>query len=72
MIFSGSFDGATTTFGLAVSAAAYTPSSAATLVVMINGVRQVPGKDYTVATTNITFTTAPESTDACAIWAVSN
>lgn len=69
---SGGFDGAETEFALAVSAAAFTPSSAAALVVMINGIRQTPGTDYTVATTNITFTTAPESSDACEIWAISN
>lgn len=53
------FDGVTTSFGLAVSSVAVTPGSAMALVVSIGGVLQEPLVDYTVSGATITFTTAP-------------
>ena len=47
-------DGTTTPFTLSA-----TPVNAQSIMVTLNGVTQVPGTDYTVAGTTITFTTAP-------------
>jgi hypothetical protein len=58
---SGSFNGSTQTFALTVGSIALTPASAQQLRIVLGGVVQSPGIDYTVSGTNITFTTAPES-----------
>ena len=56
---SSSFDNSTTTFNLTIGGAAYTPLNAAMLQISLGGVIQEPGTDYTVSTSTITFTTAP-------------
>ena len=63
---SGSFDGSTTQFALteSISSAAITPVVPAALLISMNGVIQEPTTDYTVSGTNITFTSAPASTDS--------
>lgn len=58
---SGSFNGSTQTFALAVSGVALTPASAQQLRIVLGGVVQSPGVDYTVSSSNITFTTAPDA-----------
>ena len=58
---SGSFNGSTQTFPLTSSGVSLTPANAQSLIISLGGVVQEPGADYTVSTTNITFTTAPES-----------
>lgn len=58
---SGSFNGSTQTFALASSGVSLVPANAQSLIITLGGVTQEPGVDYTVATTNITFTTAPEA-----------
>ena len=63
---SGSFDGSTTQFALTenLTSTAITPVMPAALIISLNGVVQEPTTDYTVSGTNITFTTAPQSTDS--------
>ena len=63
---SGSFDGSTTQFALTsrIGGVAITPVIEAAVLISINGVIQEPTTDYTVSGTNITFTTAPASTDS--------
>jgi hypothetical protein len=58
---SGSFNGSTQTFALASSGVSLVPANAQSLIITLGGVTQEPGVDYTVNTTNITFTTAPEA-----------
>lgn len=58
---SGSFNGSTTQFALTSGGVAVLPANAQSLIITIGGVVQEPGTDYTVSTTNITFTTAPEA-----------
>jgi len=58
---SGSFNGSTTTFALTTGGVSVTPINAQQLVITLGGVTQKPGTDYTVSTTNITFTSAPEA-----------
>ena len=58
---SGSFNGSTQTFALASGGVSVLPANAQSLIISLGGVVQEPGADYTVSTTNITFTTAPES-----------
>jgi len=58
---SGSFNGSTQTFALTVSGVALTPASAQQLRIVLGGVVQSPGTDYTVSSSNITFTTPPDS-----------
>ena len=58
---SGSFNGSTTQFALASGGVSLTPANAQSLIITIGGVVQEPGTDYTVSTTNINFTTAPEA-----------
>ena len=60
---SGSFDGSTTQFALTQNSTAITPVTEAALIISINGVLQEPVTTYTVSGTNITFTSAPASTD---------
>lgn len=66
----GSFDGATVTFALTTGGAAFTPASAAQLVIHLNGVYQEPTATYSISGTNITFTTAPAAGDDCIILAL--
>ena len=63
---SGSFNGSTTQFALTsrIGGVAITPVIEAAVLISINGVIQEPTTDYTVSGTNITFTTAPASTDS--------
>ena len=63
---SGSFDGSTTQFALTsrIGGVAITPVVEAAILISINGVIQEPTTDYTVSGTNITFTSAPASTDS--------
>ena len=58
---SGSFNGSTQTFALTSGGVSLLPANAQSLIITLGGVTQEPGVDYTVATTNITFTTAPEA-----------
>lgn len=58
---SGSFNGSTQTFALTSSGNAFTPASAQSLVVNLGGVIQDPSDDYSVSSSNITFSTAPSS-----------
>jgi len=58
---SGSFNGNTTTFALASDSSAITPANAQQLRIVLGGVVQKPATDYTVSTSNITFSTAPTS-----------
>ena len=60
---SGSFDGSITQFALTQNSSAITPVTEAALIISINGVLQEPVTTYTVSGTNITFTSAPASTD---------
>ena len=60
---SSSFDGSTTQFALTTNSIAVTPVTEAALIISINGVLQEPTTTYTVSGTNITFTSAPASTD---------
>ena len=58
---SASFNGSTQTFALASGGVSLIPANAQSLIITLGGVTQEPGIDYTVNTTNITFTTAPET-----------
>jgi hypothetical protein len=60
---SGSFNGSTTQFALATNGISVTPVTEAALLISMNGVIQEPTTAYTVSGTNITFTSAPASTD---------
>jgi hypothetical protein len=62
--FSGDFDGSDATHAIASNGIAITPVRPEALIISINGVIQEPVTDYTVSGTNITFTTAPASTDS--------
>ena len=56
---SGSFNGSLATFDLEVSGIAVAPASTSQLLVSVGGVIQNPSVDYTIANTQITFTTPP-------------
>ena len=56
---SSSFNGGTATFNLRVDGEAVHPASTQQLFVSIGGVMQNPGTDFTVAGSQVTFTTAP-------------
>jgi len=62
---SGSFDGSTTQFALTsrIGGVAITPVVESALLISLNGVIQESTTAYTVSGTNITFTSAPVSTD---------
>lgn len=64
---SGSFNNSTLTFTLTKSGSAFTPANAQQLRVTLGGIVQEPGTDYTVSSSNITFTTAPYSGLNCSI-----
>jgi len=69
--FESSFDGVTTAFQLEVdpggSAYYVVPGSANQLIVSLGGVIQEPNVDYTVSSSQITFTTAPAAGLSCFI-----
>lgn len=56
-----SFNGSSTSFGLAVSGTPYYPVSANTLGIYVGGVAQEPISSYSVSGSNIVFTEAPAS-----------
>jgi hypothetical protein len=58
---SGSFNGSTQTFALAISGVSLTPVNAQQLRIVLGGVIQSPGTDYNVSGSNIVFTTAPDA-----------
>jgi len=58
---SSSFNGSSTSFGLAVSGTAYYPVSANTLGIYVGGVAQEPIFAYSVSGSNIVFTEPPAS-----------
>jgi|688.fasta_scaffold06062_27 hypothetical protein len=58
---SSSFNGSSTSFGLAVSGTAYYPVSANTLGIYVGGVAQEPISSYSVSGSDIVFTEAPAS-----------
>ncbi len=64
---SGSFNGSTQTFALTVSGTALSPANAQQLRVVLGGIVQEPGTDYTVSGSNITFTTPPSGGLDCSI-----
>jgi hypothetical protein len=64
---SGSFDGSETTFALEYDGSAVHPVNAAQLRVVLGGVVQSAGSDYTISTSNIVFTTAPIAALDCTI-----
>lgn len=63
----GSFNGSTQTFSLAVSGTSFVPANAQQLRVVLGGIVQEPGTDYTVSGFNITFTTPPAGGLDCSI-----
>tara|TARA_R100001129_G_scaffold133932_2_gene95297 strand:- start:448 stop:1167 length:720 start_codon:yes stop_codon:yes gene_type:complete len=56
---SSGFNGSTTTFNLTVSSSAASPGSSYQLWIVLNNVLQEPGTAFTVAASQITFTSAP-------------
>lgn len=56
---SGSFDGIDQTFGLVSSGSSIIPPNAQSLIINLGGIVQEPVADYTVSSSNITFTTPP-------------
>lgn len=58
------FNGSTATFSLVIGSTAVTPSTAASLLILLNGVVQRPDVAYTVSGSTITFSVAPATTDA--------
>ena len=58
---SGSFNGSTTAFTLAISGSNVSPGTANDIIVSLGGVIQNPNQDYTIAASTLTFTTAPAS-----------
>jgi len=58
---SSSFNGSSTSFGLAVSGTPYYPVSANTLGIYVGGVAQEPVSSYSISGSNIVFTEAPAS-----------
>ncbi len=66
----GDFDGSETTFALKIGAVAFSPVSAAALLIHQNGVYQYPVTAYTISGSEITFDTAPLATDSMTIIAL--
>jgi hypothetical protein len=58
---SSQFNGSTRTFNLTSGGAAFYPASASSLQVSLNGELQEPGVSYSISGSEITFTTAPET-----------
>jgi hypothetical protein len=64
---SGSFNGSTQSFALTLETVAYDPANAQQLRVVLGGIVQEPGVDYTVSGSSITFTTPPSALLDCSI-----
>lgn len=58
---SGSFNGSTQSFALTSGGVSLNPVSSQSLIVVLGGVVQEPGADYTLVGSNIFFTTAPDA-----------
>ena len=58
---SSSFNGSTTAFTLQVASQNVSPGSSNNIIVSLGGVVQNPGNDFSIASSTITFTTAPAS-----------
>jgi hypothetical protein len=58
---SGSFNNSLTTFNLTVGTVAAVPANAQQLEIILGGIQQAPGVDYTVSSSTVSFTTAPTS-----------
>lgn len=56
---SGSFDNSETTFNLTVGSTAVSPANAQQIEVILGGIQQSPGVDYTISDSTVVFTTAP-------------
>ena len=56
---SSSFNGSTTTFNLTIGGDATPPAQVNQLWIILGGILQKPGTDFTVADAQVTFTTAP-------------
>ena len=56
---SAAFNGTTTVFNLTVGAIATAPTPASNIMVFVGGIAQTPGGAYSVAGSQITFTSAP-------------
>ena len=56
---SGSFDGIETTFNLTVSGSAVTPVNSQQIEIILGGIQQAPGVDYTISGSTVIFTTEP-------------
>ena len=56
---SGSFDNSETTFNLTVGSVAAVPANAQQLEIILGGIQQSPGVDYTISGSTVVFTTAP-------------
>jgi len=58
---SSSFTGVVTSFSLSTGGISVTPLNAQQLIITLGGVIQKPGTDYTVSSSTILFTSAPEA-----------
>ena len=58
---SSSFNGSTTAFNLTIGGDATPPAQVNQLWIVLGGILQKPGTDFTVADAQVTFTTAPAS-----------
>lgn len=58
---SGSFDNSETIFNLTVSGSAVFPANAQQLEIILGGIQQSPGVDYTISGSTVVFTTAPSN-----------
>jgi len=56
---SGSFNTSDTTFNLTVGSSAVTPANAQQIEIILGGIQQSPGVDYTISGSTVIFTTAP-------------
>ena len=56
---SSSFNNSLTTFNLTVGTTAVSPATAQQIEVVLGGIQQAPGVDYTISGSTVTFTTAP-------------
>ena len=56
---SGSFDNSETTFNLTVGSTAVSPANAQQIEVILGGIQQSPGVDYTISDSTVVLTTAP-------------
>ena len=56
---SGSFDNSETTFNLTVGSSAVSPATAQQIEIILGGIQQSPGVDYTISGSTVVFTTAP-------------